>query len=325
MPQVWEGRFDTEEQAKVELESLQIQRQKLMGAVGVSLDAVRQKLQRSGKEDRWVDISLADYLFLTSNKPNKVAFAYRSALAGAPDFYFDSASAQIGLFQHLGVLTENTKAIEVIKHTAAPAKVEPGHVVLFTGHMIDTMDTNPPRFPQCVTDQARDAIRSKLKQEIDRTAGPVIGIGSCANGGDLLFHEVCEELKIEHRLYLPLPPDRFRNESVSPGGRYWEDRFDNMLTLCSKFSCLTDRSELPLWLSVKAGYTTWQRANLWLIQEALAVGAKNVTLLALWDGNKTDGLGGTYHMRSVAEKYGAALLTIYTADLVKSDGTSAVV
>jgi tetratricopeptide (TPR) repeat protein len=323
MPEVWESRFDTEEQAKAELDSLQIQRQRLVGAVGVSLDAVKQKLQHSGKEDRWVDISLADYLFLTSNKPNKVAFAYRSALAGAPDFYFDSASAQIRLFQHLGVLTENTKAaIEVFKPTAAPPKVEPGRVVLFTGHMIDMADTNPPRFPEYLRDRARDAIRSKLKQEIERTAGTVIGIGSCANGGDLLFHEVCEELKIEHRLYLPLPPDRFRNESVSPGGRYWEDQFDAMLKRCSKFSCLTDRSELPLWLSAKTGYTTWQRANLWLIQEALAVGAKNFTLLALWDGNKTDGVGGTYHMRSVAEKYGAALLTIYTADLLKSDGTS---
>ena len=146
----------------------------------------------------------------------------------------------------------------------------------------------------------------------------MIGISSGANGGDLLFREVCEELKVEHRLYLPLPPDRFRNQSVSPAGRYWEDRFDSMLKLCPKFSWLTDRFEMPLWLSVKKGYTTWQRANLWLVEEALAVGAKNFTLLALWDGNKTEELGGTYHTRNVAEQRGAALVTIYTADLAKA-------
>ena len=98
-PEVWESRFDTEEQAKAELDSLQIQRQNLVGAVGMSFDAEKKRLQQTGKTDRWVDIGLADYLFLTSKKPMKVAFAYRSALAGAPDFYFDSARAQIELFR----------------------------------------------------------------------------------------------------------------------------------------------------------------------------------------------------------------------------------
>jgi hypothetical protein len=296
------------------------------GAVGVSLDAAKQRLQQTGTEDRWIDISLADYLFLTSDKPKKVAFAYKSALAGAPDFYFDAARTQLELFQHLSVLTENAqKALEVFHPpggTPQPVKVLPARVVLFTGHMIDAADMNPPRFPESLRHLARDAIRCKLQQEIDRTDGPVMGIASGANGGDLLFHDVCEELEIEHRLYLPLPPDMFRNESVSPAGRYWEDRFDAVLKRSPKSSCLTDNSELPLWLSTKNSYTTWQRANLWLIQEALAVGANNFTLLALWDGNKTQGLGGTYHMRTVAQQYGAALATIYTTDLITTDSAS---
>jgi hypothetical protein len=57
---------------------------------------------------------------------------------------------------------------------------------------------------------------------------------------------------------------------------------------------------LPIWLSFKRDYTSWQRANLWLIYETLAVGAKNFTQLALWDGVKTDGLGGTPHEDSGA-------------------------
>ena len=38
-------------------------------------------------------------------------------------------------------------------------------------------------------------------------------------------------------------------------------------------------------------------------------------MLALWDGNQTEGIGGTYHLRTVAEQYGAALVTIYIKDL----------
>ena len=66
----------------------------------------------------WVEISAADYLFLTSSRATMVAFAYRSALKDAPDFYFDSARTQLEIFQNLGVLTENTgAALAVFKVT----------------------------------------------------------------------------------------------------------------------------------------------------------------------------------------------------------------
>jgi hypothetical protein len=103
---------------------------------------------------------------------------------------------------------------------------------------------------------------------------------------------------------------------VSPAGRHWEDRFDAVLRKDPAPSFLTDSADLPIWLSVKKDYSTWQRANLWLLQEAVAIGAKNLTLFALWDGVKTEGMGGTYHMRMIAQSCGAALVTIYTADLL---------
>jgi tetratricopeptide (TPR) repeat protein len=305
---VWETRFDTEDQAKIELDALRLQRQKLTGAV-----------QRSDQEDRWVDISAADYLFLTSNRATKVAFAYRSALKDAPDFYFDSARTQLELFQNLGVLSENAgAALTVFKPASPPLSTDPpGRVILFTGHMIDPPGQIPPRFPEPLTVRVREAILNAMQQEIGRTEGAVVAIASGASGGDLLFHGVCEELKIRHDLYLPLPPDLFRNESVSPAGRFWEDRFDELLKNCPSPPCLAASKELPLWLSTRKEYTSWQRANLWLIHEALALNAKHFTLLALWDGVKTEGVGGTYHLRTVAQQEGAAIVTIYTADLLE--------
>lgn len=321
LPDVWEARFQTEAQATSELDALQIQRQRLAGAISVSLEIAKQRLQQSGKEDRWVDISLADFSFLTIDKPQKVAFAYESALAGAPAFYSDSARSQLELFMQLGVMTESAaKALEVLVPVGQPQPKSqpPARVILFTGHMIDVRGTTPPRFPNSVKDQARQAILDKVQQEVTRTAGPVVAIASGASGGDLLFHDVCEQLGITHRLLLPLPPDRFRNESVSPAGRFWEDQFDALLKRDPTPPYLADSADLPIWLSVKKDYSTWQRANLWLLQEAVAIGARNLTLIALWDGVKTEGLGGTYHMRTIAQGCGAALVTIYTTDLLSA-------
>jgi tetratricopeptide (TPR) repeat protein len=325
LPDTWGNRFDSEEDATTELAALNVQCLKLAGAVGISLDAAKLHLQQTGKEDRWFDISFADYFFLTSDKPKRVAFAYQSALMGAPDFYVDSAKAQVELFRNLGVLRENTeRVLDVFQPTVPPAalKPPPARVILFTGHMIDAPGTSPPRFPDSLRQRAREAIRNAMKQELARTGGEVVAIASGASGGDLLFHDVCGELGIEHRLYLPLPSDLFRNESVSPAGRFWEDEFDELLKKGPAPPLLSTSTELPVWLSVKKDYATWQRANLWLIHEALAVGAKNFTLLALWDGVKTEGLGGTYHMRTLAQQYGAALVTVSMTDLIKPASAS---
>jgi hypothetical protein len=325
LPQIWENRFDTEAQAKTELEALEGQRKNLEGAVGISLESAKQALKETGTEDRWVDISSADYLFLTSKRPQKVAFAYQSALEGAFDFYFDSARAQLEIFQSLGILTENTDASLgefKPKTEPKPAAGPPARVILFTGHMIDEIGRTPPRFPDSMRSQVRDAILKQLEREVARTEGAVVALASGANGGDLLFHDVCHELKIEHRLLLPLTPDSFRNESVSPAGPFWEDQFDKLLKSSGPVPHLTDRAELPLWLSIKGDYTTWQRANLWLIHEALAVDAQNFTLLSLWDGIKKEGVGGTAHMRTVAQQCGAAVVTIYTSDLLKADAAN---
>ena len=320
MPDAWEARFETEAQAKSELDVLEIKRQRLAGAVGISLEVAKQRLLLSGKQDRWVDISLADYSFLTTNRPQKIAFEYQSALAGAPAFYSDSARTQLELFKQLGVMVENAqKALDVFTPvaTAQMPAAQLARVILFTGHMIDPPGTVPPRFPDSLKERARNAILDKVQQEIGRTDGEVVAIASGANGGDLLFHDVCEQFGIKHRLFLPLPPDRFRNESVSPAGRFWEDKFDTLLKRILTPTYLTDSAELPLWLSMKTDYSTWQRANLWLLQEALAVGAKNLTLITLWDGVETKGIGGTYHMREAAQSYGA-VVDIFTSTLLQA-------
>jgi hypothetical protein len=280
MPELWEGRFQTSAEADRELQALEQQRQLLVGAVGSALTAAQRRLQQSGGEDRWVKISLADYCFLTCERPLQVSYAYESALAGAASFYADSARAQLRLFEQLEVLPEHVRhALDVFPSAMLPGAPAPPpeRVVLFTGHMIDAPGRVPARFPASCQGIALRAIREALRQEQQRTQGRILGVGSAANGGDLLFHEACAALGIPTRVFLPLPPDCFRSESVSPAGPDWDKRFDQLMANNPSPPYLSASDELSSWLSMRPNYNTWQRANLWMIQEALALGAGHFT------------------------------------------------
>ena len=79
--------------------------------------------------------------------------------------------------------------------------------------------------------------------------------------------------------------------------------------------CLTKGSGLPRWLSDRQNYTSWQRANLWLIHETLALNDEHFTLRDYGMAQRLRG-SGTYHMLTVAKEYGASVVTIDTVELV---------
>ena len=72
---------------------------------------------------------------------------------------------------------------------------------------------------------------------------------------------------------------------------------------------------MPGWLRHRAGYSLWQRNNLWILNEALSAGARNVTLIALWNGQHGDGPGGTSDMISRAGDRGAETRVLNTSAL----------
>ena len=50
-------------------------------------------------------------------------------------------------------------------------------------------------------------------------SGVSFGIAGGANGGDILFHEVCHELGIPTHLYLAMPSGLYVTKSVRKAGR----------------------------------------------------------------------------------------------------------
>ena len=313
MPAVWAEEFDTDQKAEQALASYDEQAEKLSAAVNVSLDATLARLKRENKKDVWAEISAADLSFISSKRPARVAAAYRSALAAAPDFVRDSVRKQLAIYKNLDVLTSNlTAAFEVVGEPSASgeqAMKKPKHGLLFAGHMIDAPDRKMPRFPPDKEVVAREQIKAVILKEIELGDGIACGYAGGASGGDILFHEVCDELGIPTRLYLAIPAADYVRRSVQKAGPQWVSRFwalynerysQKRVRVLSEAIDVTDDIEyLPSWVREKPDYGIWQRNNLWMLFNALdeasdsKTGDPNITLITLWDGKEGDGPGGT--------------------------------
>lgn len=168
--------------------------------------------------------------------------------------------------------------------------------ILFTGHMIDAKDRPNARFPASKEFVVREAIQKSLVKVKETFTGELTGIAGGACGGDILFHELCQEMNISSEIYLALPVAEFKKESVSFAGKEWEERFVNLT------------NQLPVYVLPGVINTedkeknVWERANEWMLNTTLKDGGKHMALIALWDGKGGDGSGGTEHMVNIAKE-----------------------
>ena len=189
-------------------------------------------------------------------------------------------------------------------------------MLVFTGHRIDSPGRSQPRFPgnEDTVRIAREKIKAMVEAELPKIRETLTGSAGGASGGDILFHEICEELGISTALFLALPKEQFAVASVQDAGPQWVDRF---YQLCQRKgpNVLASSPDLPKWLRDKSDYTIWQRNNLWILHHALAeVGGANVTVIALWNGEVGDGPGGTADMIQQAKTRGAKTRLINTKE-----------
>ena len=194
------------------------------------------------------------------------------------------------------------------------------HVFLFTGHMIDSSNRKTPRFPAKLESVAAQAIADAVAAELAPLKNQqknVLGITGGACGGDILFHEACHGLGITSHMYLLFPRQQFLDVSVSFAGQAWIDRFDQVYNKLGPQERpeLGPDDNLPAWLQEREGYSIWVRNNLWMLNNALVFGGKNVTLFALWNGEGGDGVGGTQDMVNQASSHGAKIVILNTKEL----------
>ncbi|MFT6916640.1 MAG: hypothetical protein ACJAWL_002983 [Motiliproteus sp.] len=210
----------------------------------------------------------------------------------------------------LGVIDQARVRLQALESALGVNKV--GRVLLFAGHMLDQQGRFPARFAAEREPAAKAAIRRAVTEEQANDSGALLGIAGGACGGDILFHEVCAELGIDTRLYLALPQDQFVETSVQHAGTSWIERFDR-LCLELPTRVLAGAEQLPDWLGGKEEYGIWARNNLWILQHALALGGDRVTLIALWDGERGEGFGGTKDMVHQAQMCGVRTVHLDTS------------
>jgi hypothetical protein len=312
LPEVWKVEYNTEDDAASALKKFKDQQQKLATVVQVSVDAEKKRLEREGKEDPWLNMTEADLSCLIFKKPQRVGNLYQKVIQDANDLNFEAAKRQLLIYQRLNVLPENVHAaLAAFSQAKVFEEENKRHFLLFTGHMIDKPDRKEPRFPAEKELQAKAAIKEVVQQEIEKIDGPILGIAGGACGGDILFHEVCQELNIPTELYLALPREQFLVESVQFAGPQWIERFDRLYKKLP-IRILSRTKELSNWLQKKPDYTIWERNNLWMLNNALVCGGMQMTLIALWNGEGGDAAGGTEHMVQVAQARGAKTISINT-------------
>jgi hypothetical protein len=164
--------------------------------------------------------------------------------------------------------------------------------LLFTGHMIDKPDRPHPRFPPDHEGRARGQISNAISSFISDCATQernpqIIGFASAARGGDILFHEESRRQSLRTVIVLPFSPEQFVKSSVEINlDDQWASRFWDLWN--------ETRSEDRRVLGLADTDRSYAECNLRLIQLARSNG--HVRLIALWNGDKGDGVGGPASM-----------------------------
>ncbi|TAJ84765.1 bacterial transcriptional activator domain-containing protein [Reyranella sp.] len=260
----------------------------------------------------WSLASRAELALVENRKDDAIDdYAEAAALAAAARdrFALDSMLQQLRILGTLGfrpeIVPEASRAIEradqQLDNLVGPRAASPSHVVLFSGHMIDDPAVRGPgkakqaRFPASKVAAAVAAIRARL----DKLGAGKGDLGVCggASGGDLLFAEACLERGMRLELRLARPEPQFLAESVTfadPDHR-WEQGFLDAKAHANT-TLLVMQDELgpgPKDVSVH------DRCNRWMLYSALSQGLLKVSFVALWNGEKGDGPGGTQHMTNL--------------------------
>jgi class 3 adenylate cyclase len=187
-------------------------------------------------------------------------------------------------------------------------------VVVCSGHMIDAPTRPAPRFPQQLEGAVRDAVRERV-----RSVDGFIGFASAANGTDLLFLETLLELQGEVHVVLPFEPEAFCRDSVDlVTGSGWRERFFSVLDRATQVIALSRER-------ISTGALSYDYANQVLYGLA-SLRARELDTelvgLAVWDGRKGDGIGGTSTAVRRWKDDNIRCETVDTDALLKSSGIS---
>jgi hypothetical protein len=316
--------FEDDEAAEHELRRLATAEADLVATIRRSLAAARARQARLGEEpDVWLELTRADLVFLSSERPGQIRSAYDRALtrssAATGGLAAEAAARQIRLYRDLGLFPDTVAAalegLGVAEQPLPPVRAPRRRVLVFAGHRVDPPDRAEPRFPR--TEEAERAAARMIAEAVAEEkaaagAGAIEGFAGGASGGDVLFHEACHAAGIPTTLMLAIPRDLFAAAWVNEAGGRWTERFRQ---LCDQgaVQILSTGATLPTWLRMRKNYSIWQRSTRWILHTALSRADIDVTLIVLGDGEPGD---GTADMVELAQRRGVKVVRLEVSRLL---------
>ena len=131
-----------------------------------------------------------------------------------------------------------------------------------------------------------------LEQRKAATAGTIYGISSVAQGGDLLFAESCIQLALPLSILLPLPEEEFRKD------------FDEATWSRAK-QVLAKATSIEVTAGDQSREECYYECGIETVQQSRF-------LLALWNGEPSQGLGGTEDIVSFARGIDKPLVWLHS-------------
>ena len=212
----------------------------------------------------------------------------------AEEWYRKASEVACGRFGDIHSTRRNARMI--LQHwNTQSAQIEQWlkipNVAVFTGHMLDHPSRPSPRFPK----ELEKAIGQQITERVKKLE---IGFGysSAACGSDILFLEAVLEAGGEICVVLPYGKEEFLQDSVNFAGDDWPARMERVLSRAAHV-------EIASTQKMEIGVVSYDYANQLVFGlasiRALQLETK-LAPLAVWDGAKGDGPGGT---ASVIERW----------------------
>lgn len=250
------------------------------------------------KADYWTLVSLAELKALTSNNLVDVIRAYRKAITASRRnlFSLNSSLEQLEMLKALeirprfvqaaiGLIKEEITRVNNIgeksgRHSRKlqSRKKTIGRSFLFSGYMIDFPGKERKTFPADKEDEIRSDLRKTLSK-LKPTANDRAFLAGLSAGSEIIAAEVCAELGLEVKAFLPLSESAYVRNFVSPAGEAWVDRFYKI----RNHPLMDTIHQIENVGPPKDGADPYERNNRWALYAALGrAGMRNVRLIAVW-------------------------------------------
>lgn len=254
-------------------------------------------LVESEKTNYWTLVSYAELKLFTTNDIDTIIRTYRKSITASRRnlFFLHSSLNQLEILKDLGIRTKYVNAaIQLIKEEIQrvdsgdqdivseekkkdKGKQVSGRGILFTGYMVDHAGKEKKTLPPEKENELRQEIRKKL-EKLHPTPNDRAFLSGLSAGSEIIFAELCIELGVKVKVYLPLAESTYVREFVSPAGEGWADRFYKI----RNHPLVDEINHIEALGQPKEGDDLYERNNRWVLYSALGRGGiENVRLIAV--------------------------------------------